>query len=97
MKDPVQTGEETRTITARVLSFREGLETYDHVDMIRIKSSRYNLLILKDYMPTLGEVENGRVEIVCDGRAEVYDEVNGYFIHSSNEFELLITEDDYVG
>ena len=77
MKDPVQTGEEMRTITARVLSFREGLETYDHVDMIRIKSSRYNLLILKDYMPTLGEGENGRVEIVCGGRAEVYDEVNG--------------------
>ena len=90
MKDPVQTGEEMRTITARVLSFREGLETYDHVDMIRIKSSRYNLLILKDYMPVIGEIK-GNVELVSGDTTASLENLTGYYMHSHNEFELLIT------
>lgn len=53
-------------------------------------SSTYNLLILKDYMPVLGEIK-GNVEIVSGDRTETYENVTGYFMHSHNEFELLIT------
>ena len=89
-------GEPEHFIRASVLSFIDGLAEYDLVDLIRIKSRKYNLLILKDYMPVLGELENAKVEIVTEGRNEIYDNVSGYFIHADNRFELLITEDDYV-
>ena len=36
-------------MTARILGFHEGLKVLEHVDLIRIVSSTYNLLILKDY------------------------------------------------
>ena len=84
-------------IKASVLGFKEGLQAFEHVELVRIVSDKYNLLILKDYMPVLGET-HGKVEIVQeDGdRTETYEEIDGFFIHRNNEFELLITEDDYV-
>lgn len=54
-------------MTARILGFHEGLKVLEHVDLIRIVSSTYNLLILKDYMPVLGEIK-GNVEIVSGGQ-----------------------------
>ena len=66
-------------MTARILGFHEGLKVLEHVD-----------LILKDYMPVLGEIK-GNVEIVSGDRTETYENVTGYFMHSHNEFELLIT------
>ena len=83
-------------IKASVLGFKEGLQAFEHVELVRIVSDKYNLLILKDYMPVLGELDDARVEIVTEGQKEVYNNVNGYFIHADNRFELLITEDDYV-
>ena len=63
-------------MTARILGFHEGLKVLEHVDLIRIVSSTYNLL---------------NVEIVSGDRTETYEKVIGYFMHSHNEFELLIT------
>lgn len=83
-------------ITAKVLSLEEGLKVYQEVDLIRIVSEHYNLLILKDYMPLIGELE-GKVEIVSGDRTKLLDGVSGFYIHSGNQFELLITADDYVG
>lgn len=83
-------------MTAKVLSFKEGLKTYEGVDLIRLVSAKYNLLILNDYMPVLGEID-GYVEIVSGEKQNIYEGINGFFTHSSNEFELLITEEDYVG
>ncbi len=86
-------------IKASVLGFKEGLQVFEHARLIRIVSDQYNLLILKDYMPVLGEI-HGKVEIVMEeedrDRTETYEDVDGFFIHRNNEFELLITEDDYV-
>ena len=83
-------------ITAKVLSFERGLKVYEDVDLIRITSDKYTLLILRDYMPLLGELQ-GRVEIVSGEQTKTLEDVTGFYIHKSNEFELLITEDDYVG
>ena len=77
-------------MTARVLGFKEGLRVMERVDLIRIVSSNYNLLILKDYMPVIGEIK-GNVEIVSGDKTEAYENITGYFMHSHNEFELLIT------
>lgn len=77
-------------MTARILGFKEGLRVLEQVDLIRIVSSNYNLLILKDYMPVIGEIK-GKVEIVSGEKTETYENITGYFMHSHNEFELLIT------
>lgn len=81
---------------AKILSFKEGLKTYEDVDMVRVVSEDYNLLIMKDYMPVLGEIR-GRVDVISGERCDSFEDVEGFFIHSANEFELLITEDEYVG
>ncbi|MFR5600866.1 MAG: hypothetical protein ACLTKI_00215 [Lachnospiraceae bacterium] len=83
-------------MTAKVLNLRDGFRGYDEVDLIRIVSEDYNLLILPDYMPVLGEIR-GFVEIVSGEEQAVYEGINGFFMHRHNEFELLITEEEYVG
>lgn len=50
-------------ITATVLGIDEGFQKFDQVDMIRIKSEKYTLLIMDDYMPVIGRID-GMVEIV---------------------------------
>ena len=77
-------------ITARILGFKEGLRVLENVDMIRIVSSNYNLLILKDYMPVIGEIK-GSVELVGGDTTASFENITGYYMHSHNEFELLIT------
>ena len=77
-------------ITARILGFKEGLRVLENVDMIRIVSSNYNLLILKDYMPVIGEIK-GSVELVSGDTTASFESITGYYMHSHNEFELLIT------
>ena len=77
-------------MTARILGFHEGLKVLEHVDLIRIVSSTYNLLILKDYMPVIGEIK-GNVELVSSDTTASFENITGYYMHSHNEFELLIT------
>ena len=77
-------------ITARILGFKEGLRVLENVDMIRIVSSNYNLLILKDYMPVIGEIK-GNVELVSGDTTASFENITGYYMHSHNEFEVLIT------
>ncbi len=50
-------------ITATVLGIDEGFQKFEQVDMIRIKSEKYTLLIMDDYMPVIGRID-GMVEIV---------------------------------
>ena len=84
-------------IKASVLGFQKGLQVFERVELVRIISDQYNLLILKDYMPVIGKV-NGKVEIVLENSddTEQFEHVSGFFMHRNNEFELLITEDDYA-
>lgn len=82
-------------IKATVLGFRDGLKSYEDVDLIRIISDRYNIMILKDFMPMIGELK-GRIEIVSGDELYLFHQAEGFFIHKNNEFELLLTEDDYV-
>lgn len=63
--------------------------------MVRIVSRDYNILILKDYMPTIGKVK-GSVQIVGKDIMESLDDIEGYYVFRQNQFELLIEEDMYV-
>ena len=78
-----------------MLSLSGGMKTYENVSMVRIVSRDYNILILKDYMPTIGKVK-GSVQIVGKDIMKSLDDIEGYYVFRQNQFELLIEEDKYV-
>ena len=43
-------------IKVRIFDMKQGLSEYNDVKTIRIISKDYNLLIMKDYMPIIGEI-----------------------------------------
>lgn len=82
---------ERKNIIARIYDIREGLREIQHVDFIRIKSEQYNLMILEDYMPLLGEVE-GNVTIQARGDTTSLENIHGFYIHQNNLFRLMLKE-----
>lgn len=83
--------ENSPTITVRVLSMKKGLVEYKDVEFIRITSKDYNLMIMKDYLPVIGEI-NGKVEIKTLNDTVKIDNIVAYYIHKHNEFNLFIKE-----
>lgn len=79
-------------ITATVLGIDEGFQKFEQVDMIRIKSEKYTLLIMDDYMPVIGRID-GMVEIVSSEDTRSFQPIHGFYTHRKNTFELLIKED----
>jgi hypothetical protein len=72
-----------------VYTFKDGIQTFNEVTAIRIKSKDYNLLILKDYLAIVGEID-GDIEIeTVDGKT-LYEKVKAYYLNNSNVFNLLI-------
>ena len=61
-----------------------------NVKIVRIKSDKYNLLIMKDYWPVVGEI-NGSVIIEAQESIK-YDKLEGFFALSHNIFHLIIKE-----
>ena len=49
-------------IKVKVFDIRNGMRVSDNIKIIRIISKDYNLLIMKDYLPIIGEIE-GSVDI----------------------------------
>ena len=79
-------------ITATVLGIDEGFQKFEQVDMIRIKSEKYTLHIMDDYMPVIGRID-GMVEIVSGEDTRSFQPIHGFYTHRKNTFELLIKED----
>ncbi len=79
-------------ITAKVVSFDEGLTTIERVRAVRIISEKFTLLIMDEFMPVIGVVD-GEVTFVCESREQRYKYIHGFFCHRNNEFSLLIQED----
>ena len=75
-------------IELQLLNINGDVKKYDDVKFIRIISQKYNLIIMKDYLPIIGEVQ-GSVEIErLDGTIKM-DKVRGYFMHKHNKFNLF--------
>ena len=82
----------TNGITVKLLSMSRGLVEYQNVQLIKIDSKEYNLVIMKDYMPIIGEIE-GKVEIdLIDDTIKIQNIV-GYYMHKHNQFNLFIKEE----
>lgn len=76
---------------AKIVSIENGLQEYEDVEMIRVKSKHHNLLIMQHYMPVLGELD-GYVEIVLKDHSVRFPKIKGYYMHKQDEFQLLAEE-----
>lgn len=75
----------------KVFSLSKGLEFIDNVRIIRIKSDDYNLLLMPGYMSILGEID-GNVDFELDDDTIHYNNIVAYYVHSNDEFSLLLKE-----
>ena len=78
-------------IKVRVFDIENGLREYKDIKIIRIISKDYNLLIMKDYLPIIGEIE-GSVDIKNDEVNLSFKDIKAFYMNSNNEFNLMIKE-----
>ncbi len=78
-------------IKVRVFDMTHGLREYDNITIVRIISKDYNLLIMKDYLPIIGEIE-GSVDIKNDVINESFKNIKAFYMNSENVFNLMIKE-----
>ena len=83
--------QESYKIEAKVVDRENGMQEYDNIRMVRVVSKDYNLLIMEDYMPLIGEIA-GSVEVVTDSDVIRFDPIHGFFMHKKNCFYLLIED-----
>lgn len=81
------------SITARIIDYDTGMKVLQNIRGIRIHSKEYVLLIMEDYVPTLGKVD-GKVVFLTSDDEIVYENVKGFYKHQFNEFTILLEKDD---
>ena len=81
-------------IKVRIFDIENGLREYKDIKIIRIISKDYNLLIMKDYLPIIGEIE-GSVDIKNDEVNLSFKDMKAFYMNSNNEFNLMIKEENY--
>lgn len=79
------------TIQVRVVDYPNGLRVFDNVQMARILSDNYNLLIMADHIPTLGEI-HGTLEIVDEDGIKNIENINAFYMHRKNVLSVLIKD-----
>ena len=87
--------EQKKYIEVIVISFQNGYQIYHNVKLIRLKSKTYNLLIMIDYMPIVGEID-GDISIISDKEEIRLENFQGFYVMKNNVFKLLIKEDLHV-
>ena len=78
-------------IKVRIFDLSKGLIEYEHIKVIRIKSSDYNLLIMEDYLPIIGEID-GSIDIKNEEVELNYKNIKAFYMNSGNVFNLMIKE-----
>lgn len=79
-------------IRVRIFDMEHGLREYEDIKVIRIISSDYNLLIMKDYLPIIGEID-GSIDIKNDTVNLSFPKVKAFYMNSNNVFNLMIKEE----
>ena len=82
--------ENSREMKVRVFDLN-GLVEYEDVKIVRIISKDYNLLIMKDYLPIIGEID-GSVDIKSEKEEVNLKNIKAFYMNSNNEFNLMIRE-----
>lgn len=82
---------EENDIVVRLLNIEGDVTEYSDVNFIKIVSDKYNLIIMKDYLPIIGEI-SGTIEIGRKNENITVENVRGYFMHKHNKFNLFYSE-----
>ena len=82
---------DNKTMKVRVFYLKHGLVEYEDVKIVRIISKDYNLLIMIDYLPIIGEVE-GSIDIQGDNVDISFKDIKAFYMNSNNVFNLMINE-----
>ena len=75
----------------RIFDLDKGLTEYEQIKIVRIVSKDYNLLIMEDYLPIIGEIE-GSVDIKGDDIDVSFPKISAFYMNSGNVFNLMIKE-----
>jgi len=75
----------------KVFDMDNGLTNYENITSVRIVSKDYNLLIMKDYLSILGEID-GSVNIKGDSVDVTLDNIKAFYMNTDNVFNLMIKE-----
>ena len=75
----------------RIFDLMTGLTEYDHIKIVRIVSKDYNLLIMQDYLPIIGEIE-GSIDIKGEDVDLSFPKIEAFYMNSGNVFNLMIKE-----
>lgn len=78
-------------IKVRIFDMKQGLVEYENIKTIRIISKDYNLLIMKDYVPIIGEIV-GSIDINGENTNLSYKQIKAFYMNSKNIFNLMIEE-----
>ena len=78
------------SLLVKVLDVKKEIQIYDKIKYVRILSKRYNLLIMRDYLPIIGEIE-GSIEIEGENSIKI-ENIKGYYMNKNNVFNLIIKE-----
>ncbi len=79
------------SITARIIDYDSGMKVLQDIKAVRIQSKDYVLLIMEDYVPTLGKVEGNIIFLTRDDEI-IYEDVKGFYKHQYNEFTVLLEQ-----
>jgi hypothetical protein len=85
MKNKTENNED---IIVQLLDINGDVTEYNDVNFIKIISEDFNLIIMKDYLPIIGEVE-GLIEIGRKNETIKMENIKGYFMHKHNKFNLF--------
>lgn len=75
----------------RIFDLDKGLTEYEHVKIVRIVSKDYNLLVMEDYLPIIGDVD-GSIDIKGEDIDIKFPKIRAFYMNSKNEFNLMIKE-----
>lgn len=78
-------------IKVRIFDLDKGLTEYEHIQYVRIVCPEYNLLIMQDYLPIIGEID-GNVDIRSDDIDISFKDIKAFYMNSKNVFNLMIKE-----
>ena len=78
-------------IKVRIFDMEHGLREYENIKIVRIISKDYNLLIMKDYLPIIGEID-GSIDIKNDDINMSFKDIKAFYMNSDNIFNLMIEE-----
>ena len=76
----------------RIFDLKTGLTEYEHIKFVRIISKDYNLLIMEDYLPIIGEVD-GSIDIKGDDVDLSFPKIEAFYMNSGNVFNLMVKEE----